>query len=61
MIADVNHWRANLVEAVAEFDDRLMEKFFEDPNQSLKMNFGLRLRKATIANEDHSTSLWICI
>jgi elongation factor G len=32
MQADVNHWRANLVEAVAEFDDHLMEKFFEDPN-----------------------------
>jgi len=32
MQADVNHWRANLVESVAEFDDHLMEKFFEDPN-----------------------------
>jgi len=29
---EVAEWRAKLVENVAEFDDTLMEKFFEDPN-----------------------------
>src|ERR1043165_497193 len=28
MLEEVNHWRAQLVEAVAEYDDTLMEKFF---------------------------------
>src|SRR4249920_4012143 len=32
MKADVMHWRAQLVESVAEFDDHLMEKFFENPD-----------------------------
>ncbi len=29
--ATVNEWREKLLEAVAEYDDTLMEKFFEDP------------------------------
>jgi elongation factor G len=49
MVADVNHWRANLVEAVAEFDDRLMEKFFEDPNSITEDELRIAIRKATIA------------
>src|SRR5271154_5369024 len=32
MIEDVNEWRQHLVEAVAEYDDKLLEKFFDDPN-----------------------------
>ena len=49
MIADVNHWRANLVEAVAEFDDHLMEKFFENPNSITEDELREAIRKATIA------------
>ncbi|MEO8088417.1 MAG: elongation factor G, partial [Bacteroidota bacterium] len=49
MQADVNHWRANLVEAVAEFDDHLMEKFFEDPNSITDTELRSAIRKATIA------------
>src|SRR6188768_1675080 len=49
MQADVNHWRANLVEAVAEFDDHLMEKFFEDPNSITVDELRNAIRKATIA------------
>src|SRR5574343_953189 len=30
MIDDVKHWRQNLIEAVAEYDDNLMEKFFDN-------------------------------
>jgi elongation factor G len=31
MKEDVDYWRAQLIEAVAEYDDKLMEKFFENP------------------------------
>jgi elongation factor G len=30
MMEDVLHWRQNLIEAVAEYDDKLMEKFFDN-------------------------------
>jgi elongation factor G len=49
MQADVNHWRAKLVESVAEFDDHLMEKFFEDPNSITEDELRNAIRKATIA------------
>ena len=49
MQAEVNDWRANLVEAVAEFDDHLMEKFFEDPNSITEDELRGAIRKATIA------------
>ncbi|HNQ61346.1 MAG TPA: elongation factor G [Bacteroidia bacterium] len=49
MQADVNHWRANLVEAVAEFDDHLMEKFFEDPNSITETELRNAIRLATNA------------
>lgn len=49
MQAEVNHWRANLVESVAEFDDHLMEKFFEDPNSITEDELRSAIRKATIA------------
>ena len=32
LVSVVNEWREKLLEAVAEYDDTLMEKFFEDPN-----------------------------
>ncbi len=35
---DVAEWRGKLLEAIAEFDDQLMEKFFDDP----KLNYRKR-------------------
>src|SRR3954470_4974343 len=32
MVEEAEFWRQNLIEAVAEYDDKLMEKFFDDPN-----------------------------
>ncbi|WP_132435353.1 elongation factor G [Natronoflexus pectinivorans] len=32
MVDEVNEWRGKLIEAVAEYDDQLMEKFFDDPD-----------------------------
>jgi len=48
MKEDVDYWRAQLVEAVAEYDDTLMEKFFEDPNSISVDEIHEAVRKATI-------------
>ncbi len=32
MQEEAEQWRQNLIEAVAEYDDKLLEKFFDDPN-----------------------------
>lgn len=48
MVDEVNEWRANLVEAVAEYDDQLMEKFFDDPNSITADEMHAAIRKATI-------------
>lgn len=48
MVEDAQHWRAQLVEAVAEYDDELMEKFFEDPNSITVDEIHTAIRKATI-------------
>lgn len=48
MLEEANHWRAQLVEAVAEYDDKLMEKFFEDPNSISEDEIHEAIRKATI-------------
>ncbi len=45
---DVDKYRAELVEAVAEYDDELMEKFFEDENSITEDEIIEALRKATI-------------
>ncbi len=37
MKEEAEYWRAQLIEAVAEYDDKLMEKFFEDPNSITEM------------------------
>jgi len=49
MKADVMHWRAQLVESVAEFEDHLMEKFFENPDSITVDELRSAIRKATIA------------
>jgi elongation factor G len=48
MIEDANEWRGKLVEAVAEYDDTLMEKFFEDPNSITEDEMHEAIRKATV-------------
>jgi len=48
MLDEANHWRGQLVEAVAEYDDNLMEKFFEDPNSITEDEIHAAIRKATI-------------
>ncbi|HRP88818.1 MAG TPA: elongation factor G [Edaphocola sp.] len=48
MLEEANQYRAELVEAVAEYDDTLMEKFFEDPNSISEDEIHEAVRKATI-------------
>ncbi len=48
MLDEANQYRAELVEAVAEYDDQLMEKFFEDPNSISEAEIHEAIRKATI-------------
>ena len=44
---EVEEYRANLIEAVAEYDDALLEKFFEDPDSITEEEVHEALRKAT--------------
>src|SRR5450756_2439569 len=48
MLEEANEWRAKLVEAVAEYDDTLLEKFFEDPNSITEDEMHEAIRKATV-------------
>src|SRR5690625_867157 len=48
MKEDVAEWRGKLVEAVAEYDEALMEKYFEDPDSITEDEMHEAIRKATI-------------
>ncbi|HMR82705.1 MAG TPA: elongation factor G [Niabella sp.] len=48
MVAEAEEWRAALVEAVAEYDDALMEKFFDNPDTISEEEIHEAIRKATI-------------
>ncbi|MDA9242353.1 elongation factor G [Flavobacteriaceae bacterium] len=54
---EVNEYRANLIEAVAEYDDALLEKFFDDPDSISEDEVHEALRKAT---QDISIIPMIC-
>ena len=44
----VDEWRQNLVESIAEYDDALLEKFFEDPNSITEEEMIAAIRAAVI-------------
>ncbi|MGE0588870.1 MAG: elongation factor G [Cyclobacteriaceae bacterium] len=48
MVEEAHMYRENLLEAVAEYDESLMEKFFEDPNSITEAEILSALRRATI-------------
>ena len=48
MRAEVDEWRGRLVEAIAEYDDHLLERFFEDPDSISEQEIAEALRLATI-------------
>lgn len=49
IVEEVKKWRAQLVESIAEFDDHLMEKFFENPDSITREEMMEAIRKATIS------------
>lgn len=51
MVDDVAHWREKMLEAVSEFDDKIMEKFFEAPDTITEREVLDALRKACVANK----------
>ena len=51
MLEKAEEYRAKLLEAVAETDEELMEKFFEDPDSITADEIKKAIRKATINNE----------
>ena len=48
LVDTVNEYREKLVEAVADYDDNLMEKFFEDPDSITREEMMAAIRAATI-------------
>ena len=48
MIEEVNEWRQHLIEAVADYDHALLEKFFDDPKSISEDEIHAAMRKATI-------------
>jgi len=48
MKEDVEYWRSQLIESVAEYDDTLMEKFFDNPDSISENEIHEAIRKATI-------------
>ena len=49
MVEEVEMWRTKMVEAVADFDDTLMEKYFADPDSITEADLVPVIRKAVIA------------
>jgi elongation factor G len=48
LLEEAKEWRAQLVEAVAEYDDKLLEKFFDNPDSISENEIHEAIRKATI-------------
>ncbi len=46
--AEAEEWRGNLIEAVAEHDDELLERYFEDPDSITVDEIKAVIRKATL-------------
>jgi elongation factor G len=51
LVEEANELRELLLESIAEFDDSLMEKFFEDPDSISEREILTALREATLAGK----------
>ena len=49
MVDECNEWRDKLLESAAEFDEALMEKYFDDPNTITEEEIIAAIRKGTLA------------
>ncbi|WP_167613195.1 elongation factor G [Maribellus sediminis] len=48
LVAQAEEWKEKLVESVAEVDDHIMERYFEDPNSITKEEMLAVIRRATL-------------
>ncbi|MDX2172865.1 MAG: elongation factor G [Bacteroidota bacterium] len=51
LLAEATEWREKMLEAVSEFDDKIMEKFFDAPETITEREVLDALRKACLANK----------
>jgi elongation factor G len=51
MMEEATEYRVKLLENIAEFDDKLMEKYFEDPNSITEAEILSALRAACVSNK----------
>ncbi|MCM1111159.1 MAG: elongation factor G [Clostridium sp.] len=51
LVAEAEEWRDKMLEKIAEFDDALMEKYFDDPSTITEDEIRRALRKGTLAME----------
>lgn len=51
MMEEALEWREKMLEAVSEFDDKIMEKFFDSPETITEAEVIAALRKACVANK----------
>ncbi|MDR2473919.1 MAG: elongation factor G [Tannerella sp.] len=48
LLSEAQEWREKMLEVVAEFDDAVMEKFFDDPSKITEDEIHAAIRKGTI-------------
>ncbi len=48
MVDEVEEWRTNLIEAIAETDDSILERYFEDPESLTDVELKATIRQATV-------------
>jgi len=51
LMAEAQEWRDKMLEIVAEYDDVLMEKYFDDPSTITEDEIKVAIRKATLSME----------
>ena len=51
LLAEAEEWREKMLEVIAEYDDVLMEKFFDDPSTITEEEIKVAIRKATLSME----------
>jgi elongation factor G len=49
--AEAQEWRDKMLEVVAEYDDAIMEKYFDDPSSITEEEINRAIRKATLSME----------
>lgn len=51
LLAEAQEWRDKMLEVIAEYDDNLMEKYFDDPSTITEEEIKVAIRKATLSME----------